>query len=44
MVFDVEIDGIFELDRPLEPNHFAYLNQFATIRHEKRDASLASQL
>lgn len=39
MGYDTIFEGQFVLDRPLAKNHHEYLNNFARVRHMKRDAS-----
>ena len=44
MGYTTDFEGEFLLDRPLEPEHEAYLRQFSETRRMKRDPQLASDL
>jgi len=44
MGYTTDFEGQFNLDRPLQPEHAAYLQKFATTRRMVRDADVTSQL
>lgn len=43
MGYSTDFTGRFELDKPLQPEHKAYLERFAYTRRMKRDALLAEK-
>ena len=44
MGYDTSFDGVFKLDRPLTPEHAAYLHAFADTRRMKRDVAITAKM
>jgi hypothetical protein len=44
MSYTTAFDGAFAINRPLRPEHKAYLLKFAETRRMKRDAAVAARL
>lgn len=44
MGYTTDFDGSFELDKPLKPEHLAYLQAFARTRRMSRKANITKQL
>lgn len=44
MGYTTDFSGIFNLDKPLRPEHLAYLNAFSETRRMKRNAEIAETL